>query len=216
MLLAVSLIGAVAFLGNPIFQLIPVFADDVFHVEAGSFGLLAGALGCGGVIGAVVLGSLGNVRQRGRLVRYALFFYAAAVVSFGVAPGLAFGIAALAAAGAGFLMVVASLSTSVQLLVPEALRGRVMALYIMTFTGSYPIGSLVQGALADVIGPRTTVVGAGCVLGLVALVVGTRPMLLEALDEQPGCGLDSTVGSTAALQSPVTDDVVVEANLTTL
>jgi MFS family permease len=113
-------------------------------------------------------------------------------------------------------MVVASLNTSVQLLVPEALRGRVMALYIMTFTGSYPIGSLVQGALADVIGPRTTVVGAGCVLGLVALVVGTRPMLLEALDEQPGCGLDSTVGSTAALQSPVTDDVVVEANLTTL
>jgi len=191
MLLAVSLVGAVAFLGNPLFQLVPVFSKAVFHVGPSGYGVLTGALGTGGVLGAILLGSLGDVRRRGRLVSIALVGYAFAVMAFGAAPTFGFALVAMVATGMGFLTVVASLNTSVQLLVPEALRGRVMALYIMTFTGSYPLGSLIQGALADVIGPRTTVIGAGSILLCIALFVATRRSLLRHLDETPD---DSTSG----------------------
>jgi MFS family permease len=190
MLLAVLLVGAVAFLGNPLFQLIPVFAKDVFHVGAGSYGVLTGALGAGGVIGAVLLGSLGNVERRGRLIGFALLFYAVSVASFALAPTFALGLVAMACAGMAFLTTVASLNTSVQLLVPESLRGRVMALYIMMFTGAYPLGSLVQGALADRIGARATVAGAGTILAAIAGFMAMRPRLLGLLDERRDADAD--------------------------
>ena len=183
MLLAVCLVAAVAFLVNPVVQLVPVFADDVFHVGASTYGLLAATFGGGAVVGAVVLGSLGSITRRGRLVGGAMLVYGAAVVGFGAAANVVIAAAAAAVAGAAMLITVANLNTSVQLLVPDALRGRLIALYIMTFTGAYPIGSLVQGALTDVVGPRATVIGAAAVFLAVSVAVNVTPGLLSSLDE---------------------------------
>ena len=160
-LLAYGIVCAVAFLGNPIFQLTPVFATKVFHVGASRYGLLTAALGGGAVLGAVALGSAGNIRRRSRLVRFALLGYSLTLVGFGIAPNFWLAVVAIAMLGTLFLWVVATLNTSVQLLVAEEMRGRVLALYIMVFTASYPLGSLVQGAIADAVGPRWTVAGAG-------------------------------------------------------
>jgi MFS family permease len=134
-------------------------------------------------VGAVLLGSLGAITRRGRLVGFSLLVYGAAVIAFGTARNVPIAAVAMAVAGAAMLVTVASLNTSVQLLVPEALRGRLVALYIMTFTGAYPIGSLVQGALTDVIGPRATVVGAAAVFLTVGVGVRLVPGLLDSLDE---------------------------------
>lgn len=183
MLLAVCLVAAVAFLVNPVVQLVPVFADDVFHVDASTYGLLAATFGGGAVIGAIVLGSLGSVARRGRLVGGAMLVYGAAVIGFAAAPNAALAAVAGAVAGAAMLITVANLNTSVQLLVPEALRGRLIALYIMTFTGAYPIGALVQGALTDVVGVRATVIGAAAVFLAVSVAVNVTPGLLSSLDE---------------------------------
>lgn len=182
MLLAVSLVAASSFLGMPLFQLMPVFARDVFDVGAGAYGVMLAALGAGGVVGAVVLGSLGNIEARGRVVRWALLAYAVALGAFALAPTYRLGLVALLFGGGVYLVMVASLNTSVQMLVPERLRGRAMALYIIAFTGAYPIGALVQGALADRIGPRATVFGAAVVLVGVGVAVGLRRGLLESLD----------------------------------
>ncbi|HEX2851521.1 MAG TPA: MFS transporter [Acidimicrobiales bacterium] len=184
MLLAVSLVAATSFLGMPLFQLMPVFARDVFHVGAGSYGIMLAAMGVGGVFGAVVLGSLGNIESRGRLVRWALVLYALSLAAFGAAPSYVVGMVVLVVLGAVYLMLVASLNTSVQMLVPERLRGRAMALYIIAFTGAYPIGALVQGALADRIGAGRTVLAAGAVLTVIAVAVGLRRGLLGSLDDE--------------------------------
>jgi len=168
---------------NPVVQLVPVFADDVFHVGATAYGLLAATFGAGAVIGAVALGSLGSVTRRGRLVGGAMLVYGIAVIGFGAAPGVAYAVPAAAVAGAAMLVTVANLNTSVQLLVPEALRGRLIALYIMTFTGAYPVGALVQGALTDVAGPRATVISSAIVFLVVSVVVNLVPGLLSSLDE---------------------------------
>jgi MFS family permease len=81
-----------------------------------------------------------------------------------------------------FLGSVATLNTSVQLLVAEELRGRVIAVYIMAFTAGYPLGALIQGWMADSIGVQTTVVIAGIVLAVVGGLLMTRPRWLAALD----------------------------------
>lgn len=183
MLLAVCLVAAVAFLVNPFVQLVPVFADEVFGVGAAAYGLLAATFGGGAVIGAIVLGSFGSVTRRGRLVGAAMVVNGFAVAGFGAVSNVVPAAVTMAIAGAAMLVTVANLNTSVQLLVPEALRGRLMALYIMTFTGAYPVGALAQGALADIVGPRATVIGAAAVFLVITGVTALTPGLLSSLDE---------------------------------
>jgi predicted MFS family arabinose efflux permease len=84
-------------------------------------------------------------------------------------------------AGACFLAIISSLNTTVQLLVDERLRGRIMAIYVMSFTAAYPVGSLIQGAVADHIGaPATTSSAAIALLGVTIWVRTTK--VFERLD----------------------------------
>lgn len=183
MLVAVSTVVVVAFLGNPVFQMAAVFAERVFEVDAALYGLLTGALGGGAVIGAVALGAFGGGVPRSRLVGSAIVAYAISLIAFGASPTFAVGVVVIAITGAFFLVVVANLNTSVQLLVPEALRGRVLAVYIMGFTAAYPVGSLVQATLAEQIGARPVTIGAGCLLLAVGIGLNVRRQLLLSLDE---------------------------------
>ena len=183
MVVAVSTVVFVAFLGNPVFQMAAIFAERVFRVDAALYGLLTGALGGGAVIGAVALGALGGGVPRSRLVGTAIIAYAVALVAFGASPTFAVGVVLIAVAGAFFLVVVANLNTSVQLLVPEELRGRVLAVYIMGFTAAYPVGSLVQATLAEQIGARPVTIGAGSLLLVVGIVLNLKRRLLLSLDD---------------------------------
>ena len=183
MVVAVSTVVVVAFLGNPVFQMAAIFAERVFEVDAALYGLLTGALGGGAVIGAVALGALGGGIPRSRLVGTAIVAYAVALIAFGASPTFAVGVVLIAITGAFFLVVVANLNTSVQLLVPEELRGRVLAVYIMGFTAAYPVGSLLQATLAEQIGARPVTIGAGLLLLLVGIGLNVRRHLLQSLDE---------------------------------
>jgi len=117
------------------------------------------------------------------LVRYGLLAYGLAIVAFAAAPVYLVGLLALVVVGGGFLVVISATNTSVQVIVADHMRGRVMALRIMAFTGAYPVGALVQGSLSDVIGPRTTVAGAGGVLVAAGVWMWTGPAVLHRLDD---------------------------------
>lgn len=180
--MAMLLVAAVGFLGSPVFQLAPVLAKDVFHVGAGKYGLFTGALGAGAVVGAAFLGALGTRTQRSRLVALSLVGYGMSLAAVGLAPNFAFGVVFMALAGMGYLAAVASLQTTVQVLVADALRGRVLAVYVMVFTTAYPLGALLQGWLADTIGPRETVVTAGSVLVALGASLLLRPRRSQHMD----------------------------------
>ncbi len=172
------LVGA---LGNPVFQFTVVFAGEVYHVGPLGLSLLNVALGLGAVLAAPLVSGW-NV-TRAALVRWGLLAYGGAIVAFAVAPVYALGLVSLVVVGGGFLVVISSTNTSVQVIVADHMRGRVMALRIMAFTGAYPIGALIQGALSDRIGARQTVAGAGAILVAVALLLAARPALLHRLDD---------------------------------
>lgn len=173
----------VAGLGNPVFQFTVVFAADVFHVGPLGLSLLNVALGLGAILAAPIVSGWDSVLSRAALVRWALLAYGVALVAFAVAPTYVVGLLALVFVGGGFLAVISATNTSVQVIVADHMRGRVMALRIMAFTGAYPVGALLQGAIADVVGPRATVAGAGVLLLVAAGWLWVRPALLATLDD---------------------------------
>jgi MFS family permease len=183
--LVVLTVVVVASLGNPVIQLAPVFAHDVFHVGEGAYGLLAAALGIGATFGSIILGAYGDQIRRSRLIVVATAAYGLSVLSLGLTPWYAGGLAAMFAIGMGFLVIVSALNTTMQLSVDNRFRGRALALYIMAFTGAYPVGSLLQGWLADLVGVRPVVVGAGLCLVAYAVFLAARPAVTRTLDTWP-------------------------------
>ena len=181
--LAIALVGFVGLVGSPVFSLAPVFARRVYEVGRGLTGLLSAAYGAGAVLGALALGALGGGQRRSRLVRLALAGFAAALVGLGLAPAYWLGVGALALCGAGFVVAISTLNTTVQLQVDEEHRGRVMAVYFMAFTAGLPLGGLGQAWLAERVGAPATVVGAGAVLAALTAFLAARPRLLARLDE---------------------------------
>ena len=172
-LLCMALVVLVAGLGMPVAQLMPVYAADVFHVGKQGYGLLASALGIGGIVATPLIGGWGGAVRRSRLVLLSLLVYGAVLVGFAQSPGMGLAVLCAGLAGACFLAVVSTLNTTVQLLVDERLRGRIMAIYVMAFTAAYPIGSLIQGAAADHLGAPMTTTIAGAALLAVTIWVRT-------------------------------------------
>lgn len=183
---AIGLVMAIFFLGNPVFQLAPVFAEQVFRVGPGLYGLLTAAYGAGAVAGGLLLGVFGNRFTRGRLVAGAVGLYAAGLAGFGLSRSYPLGVFFLFLLGVAFLVAIANLNTSVQLLVDEHMRGRVLAIYLMGLTGAYPLGAFAQGALSDRIGPSATVLLAAGALSVLWIVLVLRPELPGALDKPGG------------------------------
>lgn len=174
----------VAFFGNPITQFTVVFADQVYGAGPRVVGVLAAAVGIGAVLIAPALSSWDTRIPRSAVVRWGLPLYAIAVIAFGLAPTWPLGLAALLVVGAGFLAVIATTNTAVQLIVADDMRGRVMSARVMGFTLAFPLGSLAQGALADVWGPQATVIVSGAVLLVFALSLSSRPAILANLDRE--------------------------------
>ncbi len=112
------------------------------------YGLLSACLGIGSVLGAPLIAMRGDHVMRSRLVAGSLLTYALALAAFGAAPSYWAAVACLLVAGAAYLAITSTVNTTVQLQVDEAMRGKVMALYLMTFTAAIPIGRSCRG------GPR--------------------------------------------------------------
>jgi MFS family permease len=154
------------------FQLtLAVLAKTVFHTGAESFGLLTTALAVGALGGALA----GAVR-RSRPTVYAVLLAAAAFASFETVLGFAptFWFALCWAAPTGFFMIYFAQSANqrVQLGVDPAFRGRVMALYVLVFFGTTPLGAPVIGWVAERFGPRAAIAAGGLASLVAAVVLG--------------------------------------------
>ncbi|HEY3700744.1 MAG TPA: MFS transporter, partial [Acidimicrobiales bacterium] len=161
-------------------------AIKLFHHQASGTAVLVTAQGIGAVIGALALMPVAARVGRRRLLIADLALLPVLLVLYGLAPNLALAAVALLAVGAAYIGVLAGLNTVVQLRAPEALRGRILSLYMLALGVIYPIGAIIQGAVADRVGLRTVVVGTAVLLlaVLVAFYL-RRPHLAESLDD-PG------------------------------
>ena len=166
---AVLIAGVIAFLGQPIIHLVVIFAQDVFRVGELKYGILAAASGVGAVLNTPLVISWGSRAPRSLLVGLAWPVYGLALLGFALSPNYWLAVVALAVVGASHIVTASTLNTVIQLQVTEELRGKVLALYLMTLLAGLPLGAQLQGALADLIGPRIAVGGAGALLAATAL-----------------------------------------------
>ena len=156
--------------------LVPLLARDILSQDAHGFGLLMTAVGCGAVAGAIVLASLGAERPSvDVLVGSALALGMATMLMAGVHR---FGIAAALLALMGFfgMLFMTGANTTVQLTVPDDLRGRVMSLHTLMFAGMAPFGAFTVGSVTEALGARAgfLMTGAGGTAAVLAITLWWR------------------------------------------
>jgi MFS family permease len=141
----------------PYTVLMPVFADKILHGGARGLGILMGATGVGALLGAMTLATRTGVRGLGRWVAFSCAGFGLSLFLFALSR--VFWLSAVLLFPVGFCMMLqmSSSNTLIQAMVPDHLRGRVMALYSMMFMGMAPFGALLGGALADRMGASFTV-----------------------------------------------------------
>jgi MFS family permease len=151
------LLGVVSLVGMPYVVLMPIFADQILHGGARGLGILMGATGVGALLGALTLAFREGVKGLGRWVAWCCAGFGASLVVFAISHTFWISVILLLPVGYTMMLQMACSNTLIQVMVPDALRGRVMAVYSMMFMGMAPIGALLGGALADRLGAPVTV-----------------------------------------------------------
>jgi predicted MFS family arabinose efflux permease len=167
---------AVGIFGIPYATLMPVMADQVLGLNASGYGYLLSAIGVGAVCGALTLASLGNTRYKGRIYSIGDAVFPVALFLFTLSRSLGLSVLLLAVMGAGLITRNALTNTLIQTSVPDELRGRVISVYMLMFTGMTPFGALLSGFLAQSFGaPAALRAGAVVLMGTSLLVYWRRP-----------------------------------------
>jgi len=163
-------------LAAPFIALVPATALKVFHDEASGTAALVTAQGAGAVLMALLLGGLGHRFGHRRVLLAALNALPVVLVLYALAPSLALGVLAIFGVGFFYLGALSSFTTIAQLRAPAEMRGRVMSALMVLLGLLYPLGSILQGAIADEMGLRATTAGAAVLLAGGFFVIRTvRP-----------------------------------------
>lgn len=155
------LVGATSLIAVNYSVLMPVVADKVLGGNARTLGLLLGAAGAGALLGALCLASRRDSKGLFRWTLYAAMGLGASLTAFALCRSVWTALLALVPVGMGMVVLMASANTLLQIMSPDAYRGRVMALFSMMFLGMGPFGSLLGGAMAQALGPSTTLLLSG-------------------------------------------------------
>lgn len=153
MLLLISAFAAV--FGRSYHQLLPVFADSVWHAGSSGYGALLSAGGAGAVIGALVMSSVKELRQHGRALIASGLVFCTLLVAFVLTPLFWLGLVLLVLVSISATIFTTLIATVLQLRVPGQLRGRVMSLYAITLIGLPSLGSLGVAAVAQSLSGQT-------------------------------------------------------------
>jgi len=150
MVAIIVLAFAMTFLSMPMRTYFPVFVKDIFHRGPETYGTLLSLMGVGSICGSLGVASLGNISRKGRFALSMLILLGAGIAGFSLSQVLPLSYAMLVVVGASMMAVFATVTSLVQLIVTNEMRGRVMSVYNFAFRGGMPIGNLVSGWLVPV------------------------------------------------------------------
>ena len=168
-LLALTILAfTTTFLAFSVLTFLPLFAKQVFHQDVGEYTRLLAFSGSGSVVGAIVVAWLGKYKRMGRTSLIVQALCGLLIAGFAISKVLWLSDIVLFFIGAALIIVFATVTSLVQLVVPDELRGRVMSIYMMAFRGGMPLGSLVSGYFASKFGAPIVLVVNGILLVAVA------------------------------------------------
>ncbi len=157
------------FLSMPMRTYIPVFVKDIFHRGPETYGNLLSLMGVGSICGSLAVASLGNISKKGLFALSMMMVLGVGIAGFSLSKFLPFSYGMLVVVGTSMMAVFATVTSLVQLIVTNEMRGRVMSVYTCAFRGGMPMGNLVSGWLVPVFSVPVVLGANGFLLVLVAL-----------------------------------------------
>ncbi|TFH55472.1 MAG: MFS transporter [Candidatus Zixiibacteriota bacterium] len=167
------LMAAISIIGLPYQSLLPIFAKDILHGGPKMLGFLMGATGVGALSGAVYLASRRNVIGLDRVLSLAAGLLGVGLVFFSLSRIFWLSLGMMFFIGLGMMTQVASTNTLVQTIVDDDKRGRVVSLFILSFMGMVPLGTLIAGSVASAIGAPLTLAinGSVCIVACLIFII---------------------------------------------
>jgi MFS family permease len=200
------LLALVSVMGMPYTVLMPIIADRTLHGGAHAYAVLMSASGSGALAGAAILTMRRHIRGLGRWIAVTSIGFGASLIAFSFSRVLWLSIVLLVPAGFCMMVEMAASNTLIQSMVPDRLRGRVMAVYSMMFMGMAPVGALFAGAIAVPVGAPETVAigGAVCIAG--GLMFGANLPRLRDRSRELIVAQQVSAGLPADDAAPVADE----------
>ncbi len=155
-------------LAMPMRTYIPVFVKDIFHRGPETYGTLLSLMGVGSICGSLAIASLGNMRNKGRVALVMMICLGASISVFALSKALPISDVTMVAVGASMMAVFATVTSLVQLITTNEMRGRVMSVYNCAFRGGMPMGNLLTGWLVPFFSAPIVLSANGALLILVA------------------------------------------------
>lgn len=177
LVVAIGTHAVFALLAAPVVQLIPVLSVEALDVGSEAYGFLLGSFGLGAVAIAFVIGSVDQHVLPSRLLAGGLALTVVSVLGLGLAPGVAVAVVFMIVFGAAYVTVVAVDHNAIQALTDDHIRGRITSLWLMTFGTFFPLGTILQGVIADVVGVRTVLVGSALLVAAASTFIASRGLL---------------------------------------
>jgi len=135
------------FLSMPMRTYIPVFVKDIFHRGPETYGSLLSLMGVGSICGSLAVAGLGNISKKGRFALAMMIILGVGIAGFSLSKSLPISYVMLVLVGASMMAVFATVTSLVQLITTNEMRGRVMSVYNWAFRGGMPMGNLMTGWL---------------------------------------------------------------------
>ncbi|WP_322815867.1 MFS transporter [Chloroflexus sp.] len=157
--------GAVSFFCFVHIPLLPVFARDILQIGAAGLGWLSAASGFGSLVAALTLAQLRDDAPRGKLLTTASLLYAPLLIGFTQARTVPLALLFIGLCGWAGVTTMALTNTLIQLIVPDDLRGRVMSVFTLSLMGLSPLGGMLAGSIAELIGSVPLVVAGSALIG---------------------------------------------------
>jgi len=155
-------------LSMPLRTYFPVFVKDIFRRGPETYGQLMSMMGIGSICGSLAIASLGNFKHKGRVALTMLIVLGGTISAFALSKHLIVSYAVVILAGFAMMAVFATVTSLVQLVTTEEMRGRVMSVYNCAFRGGMPMGNLVSGWLVPIFSAPTVLGVNGLLLALLA------------------------------------------------
>ena len=169
MVALIVLAFSMTLLAFPLIVVLPVFARDVYHGDPVLYSRLLVSLGVGSVLGALVVAGLGKYKHQGRAALLMLVLLGLLITAFALSRQLIWSAILLFFCGATLLAVFTTISSLVQMITGDHMRGRVMSVYNVAFRGGTPFGSLIVGVLVKEYSAPRVVACNGVLLAILGL-----------------------------------------------
>jgi MFS family permease len=170
----IVLAASTTFLGFAVLTFLPLFTQSIFNEGAETYSHLLAFSGAGSVVGALIVAWLGKFHRMGLTALVVQVAYGLLILGFSASNVLWLSELLLFLIGAALMVVFSTVTSLIQLLAPNEMRGRVMSIYMLAFRGGMPLGSLASGYLATLVGAQLVIAVNGVLLVVVALYFLSR------------------------------------------